>query len=83
MALKQAWDDRKIMIILFHNLQSSLKDFKDYAEELNKFKIDILDDPTRKKEMKKLIDEDPDWDLSKILNKYNQFKKIYDYLIGE
>lgn len=82
MANEQAWQDRKTMIILFHNLQSSLKDFKDYAEEMEKFKIEVLNDPARKAELKKLIDEDPNWTLAKITSKYNEFKAIYEYLVS-
>lgn len=80
MADIQAWEDRKTIIILFHNLQSSLKEFKDYAEQAGKFKLEVLDNSERLAEMKKLIDEDPNWTLQDIQNKYNEYKTIYDYL---
>ena len=83
MANLQAWQDRKTIIILFHNLQSSLKDFKDYAKDAEKFKNDVMDDPARLAEMKKLIDEDPKWEIQDLIDKYNEYKAIYDYLIGE
>jgi len=82
MATKEAWADRETMRSLFQNLQQSLEHYMGRFEELIQFKADVLDDSNRKTEMKKLIDEDPDWDLSKILNKYNEFKAIYDYLTG-
>ena len=83
MANLQAWQDRKTMIILFHNLQSSLKDFKDYAKDAEKFKNDVMDDPVRLAEMKKLIDEDPLWSIQDIQTKDQEFKTRYNYLIGE
>lgn len=80
MADKQAWADRMTMKSLFQNLKNCIDNFKIFAKEAEKFKLEVLDDPVRKAEMKKLIDEDPDWTLNKILNKYNEFKTIFDYL---
>ena len=80
MTTQQAWTDRMTMINLFRNLNSCLDNFKIFAKEAEKFKIEVLDDPIRKADMKILIDEDPDWNMTKILNKYNEFKAIYDYL---
>lgn len=83
MANRTAWNDRSRLLSMFQGLQGCLDNYIIFAKELNTFKNEVLDDATRKKEMKKLIDEDPDWDLSKILNKYNEFKVIYDYLEGD
>lgn len=80
MADIQAWNDRSKLLNMFQGLQGCLENFIIFAKELNIFKNEVLDDVTRKAEMKKLIDEDPDWDFTKILNKYNQFKDIFDYL---
>ena len=80
MADKQAWNDRSRLLSMFQGLQQCLDNFKIFAKELNTFKNEVLDDVERKNELMKLIDEDPDWDLSIILNKYNEFKVIYDYL---
>lgn len=83
MATQTAWKDRKTMISLFQNLQGCLSNFKIFAKEAEKFKLEVLDDPERLTDMKKLIDEDPDWTLQDIQNKYNEFKTIYDYLQEE
>lgn len=80
MADEKAWADRATMISLFSNLNGCLENFKISAKEIEKFKNEVLDDPVRLAEMKKLIDEDPNWDLQKIQDKYNEFKAIYDYL---
>jgi len=83
LADKQAWNDRSRLLSMFQGLQQCLDNYIIFAKELNTFKNEVLDDINRKNEMKKLIDEDPDWDLSTILNKYNEFKVIYDYLKTE
>lgn len=80
MTTRQAWTDRITMISLFQNLNGCLDNFKIFAKEVEKFKLEVLDDPVRKADMKKLIDEDPDWDIAKIQDKYKEFKTIYDYL---
>jgi len=80
MADEYAWEDRELMINLFRNLQKCLDDFRSFAKEAEKFKLGVLDNPTRLAEMKKLIDEDPNWTLADIQTKYNEFKTIYDYL---
>ena len=80
MADERAWIDRYTMISLFQNLQSCIDNYIIYAKEANKFKTEVLDDPERVAEMKKLINEDPNWDIQDIQNKYNEFKTIYEYL---
>lgn len=82
MANCTAWTDRSRLLSMFQGLQQCLDNYIIFAKELNVFKNEVLGDATRKAEMKKLIDEDPDWTLAKIQEKYNDFKAIYDYLIG-
>lgn len=80
MTTKKAWEDRDNFIKLFKNLHNYCKHFNENFIDLETFKNEVLDDPTRKAEMKKLIDEDPDWTLTKIQDKYNEFKSIFDFL---
>ena len=81
MADEFAWKDRDLMINLFRDLQQCLDDFKKFAKETKKFKLGVLDHPARLAELKKLIDEDPNWTIDSIRAKYNEFKAIYEYLI--
>ena len=80
MADQQAWEDRKKFIDFFQRLQHHIEIFKKRFAEIEQFKIDVLDDPARKAEMKKLIDEDPDWTLTKIKDKYDELKSIRNFL---
>ena len=80
MADEFAWKDRDLMISLFKNLQRCLDDFKGFAKKMHKFKMGVLDNPTRLAELKKLIDEDPNWTPASIQAKYDELKIIYDYL---
>lgn len=80
MATEEAWRDRGTMLSLFQSLKQCFDNFIIFSEEAEKFKAEVLDDPTRKAELKKLIDEDPNWSMAKITTKYNEFKAIYEYL---
>jgi len=80
MADEFAWRDREMIISLFRNLQQCIDDFMKYSEKIHKFKMGVLDHPARLAELKKLIDEDPNWTLADIQAKYDEFKTIYDYL---
>jgi len=80
MANKQAWTDRETFISFFKNLKGCIANFKIYMKSLIDFKTEVLDDPERKAELVKLIAEDPDLTLTKIQNKLNEFKAIYEYL---
>lgn len=80
MATLEAWTDRETILSLFKGLKQSLDNFKIFAEALETFKVDVLDDPARKAELLKLIDEDPNCTLQDIQEKYNEYKTIYDYL---
>ena len=81
MADEYAWRDWKLMTSLFNELQQSLDSFKKAAVEAGKFKMGVLDHPGRLAELKKIIDEDPNWEnMASIQARYNEFKAIYDYL---
>lgn len=80
MATKQAWLDRSKILELCRNLQTYLRGYKGIFEELESSKAEILDDTPRKVELKQLIDEDPDWTMKDIQDKYQEFKEVYEYL---
>lgn len=82
MANEQAWIDMRTLISMDTNLNQQVANFKIFFEELKAFKEEVLDDPERKAELKKLIDEHPNWTMAKINNKYQEHKTIYDYLTG-
>lgn len=81
MADKSAWNSWKQMNEFFKNLQKCIDDFKALAERLEVFKMGVMDNPVRLAELKKIIDEDPNWTIESIQAKYNEIKAIYDYLI--
>ena len=80
MADKNAWKDLRLMEELFMNTQKCLDDFKKFVQKLEKFKLAVMDNPANLAELKKLLDEHPNWKLPNVQAKYNEFKAIYDYL---
>lgn len=83
MANDTAWGDRSTLLSLNQNLNQCLANYKIFFEELQKFKEEVMDNPARKDELKKLINEMEDWSVAKINNKYQEFKTIYEHLTGE
>lgn len=83
MATEQAWIDMRMLISMDTNLEQQIANYKIFFEEFKKFKVEVMDDPERKAEMKKLIDEKPSWSMNKIMTKYTAHKAIYDYLTEE
>ena len=81
MANKIAWTDRGTLISLNQNLNQCLENYKIFFKELERFKEEVIDDPERIDELKKLINEMEDWSVSKINNKYSAHKTIYEYLM--
>jgi hypothetical protein len=80
MADQDSWDSFKTMENIFATMDSALDTFKTYAVEMEKFKMGVLDNVGRKAELKKIIDEHPDWTMTNITAKYNEMKTIHDYL---
>lgn len=82
MADDRAWADKGTLLSLHQNLRGCLNNYKIFFEELKKFKQEVIDDPARKAEFMKLINELDGWDIDKITNKYLEHKTIYEYLEG-
>lgn len=83
MASDEAWKDMSTLFSLDRNLNQCLANYKIFFEELKRFKEDVMDDPERKAELKKLIDEHLAWTMNKITTKYSAHKTIYEYLTKE
>lgn len=62
------------------NLNNCLDNYKIFFEGFRRFKQEVMDNPTRKAKLKKLIDEMDGWDMVRITAIYNEHKTIYDYL---
>ncbi len=83
MADRQAWEDRDRLIKLLKLADLRLGEFIRHAKQLAIFKTHVLDDSARKSELKKIIDEDPDWSITKIQGRCAKIKAIHDYLLQE
>lgn len=83
MATHEDWEDRDRLIRLLKLADLRLNEFFNLAKQLAIFKAHVLDDTTRSTELKKIIDEDPDWSITKIKAKCAEIKTIHDYLSQE
>jgi len=80
MASKQAWQDRAKILNVLNSLEIYLRSYATTFESLKSFKEEILDIPERFADLKRIIDEDPTWTMQTLAEKYQFYKKIYDWL---
>jgi len=78
---KQALTDRRTALSVVSNLEGTLANFKIFFEELEKLKVDIFAKTERKDDIISYFTNcDCDFSWEDIVVKYQEFKKIYDYL---
>jgi len=80
MANQLAWQDRDKILAILNSMDIYLRSYKTTFESLKMIKIEILDDVERATEMKKIINIDPIWTMTGLVEKYLFYKEIYDYL---
>ena len=81
MADEYAWRDRDTIIRLAEGIQRCLDEFMGFAEQVEKFKLGVLDHPVRLAELKRILDEDPKWPIGVVQAKYNEIKIVYDFIV--
>jgi len=80
MANKQGWEDFRRITELIENIEGAVKSILGFAGKLEYYKTEILDDVSRKDEIKKIIDIHPDWTLTQITNCYTKIMALKTYV---
>lgn len=80
MANQLAWQDRDKILAILNSMDIYLKSLKTTFESLKALKIGVLDDPVRFAELKKIIDEDPIHTMESLIQDYQKYKTIYDWM---
>lgn len=62
-ANKQAWEDFSSVVGTVERTKSDVKEVGRNIERLKKMKAEIMDDMARKTELKKIIDQHPDFTI--------------------
>ncbi len=65
-ANKQAWDDFSSVVGTVERTKSDVKEAGRNIERLKEMKIEIMDKATRKAELKKIIDQHPDFTIQSL-----------------
>jgi len=81
MADKYAWQDRDMIYKITEGFQRLFDEFMVLAKQTEQFKLGVLDHPIRLAELKKIIDEDPNWTVELIREKYNEIKTVYNFIM--
>jgi hypothetical protein len=80
MANAQSWQDRDKILAILNSMDIYLKSYKTTFESLKAMKIEVLDNPERYAELRKIILEDPIYTMQGLADKYLFYKEIYDWL---
>ena len=80
MAGIQAWQDRDMILSVLNSMNIYLRSYKLNFEHLKVVKAEILDNPERVAGLKEIIDEDPIWTMESLIEKYQLYKDIYDWM---
>ena len=71
MANVQSWDDFNLIKTKLNFIKTGMRTIVQEIADLQEDKINILDDPTRKAELKKIVDIHPNYSITSLTNEYN------------
>ena len=80
MANQLAWQDRDKILAILNSMDIYLKSLKTTFESLKAMKEEALDNPERFNELKKIILEDPIHTMESLIQDYQKYKTIYDWM---
>ena len=80
MATQESWQARNEIKDLFQQLPNAIENYKRFFERLQEIKIAILNDTTKKADLKLIIDQETNLTMTQITTRYTAFKAIYDWL---
>lgn len=78
---QQGWKDFDAFVGLIGSTDSAIQNLFSNIVSLGNKKVEIMDNPARKAEIKKIIDLHPDYDLDDITAKLTKLEALKNYLI--
>lgn len=82
MATQESWQTRDSVILLLRRLQDIANYHKTTFAALDAIKVSVLDDPTKKADLKTILDLDPTYPLTFFLSTYAKAKANNDALVN-
>lgn len=83
MANETGWNDFKAIMEIINKTKHDIERIGNDFKRLKELKDEILDDPTRKAEAKKVSDVLPDFSMAGLSDDYIKIKALYDHLVAE
>ena len=77
---KQGWKDFDDIVNQISGIKQVIKNINTQIETLKGLKEEILDDPQRKAELKKIIDIYPDYTIATLTAEYNKLMALKTWL---
>ena len=81
MANSVAWKNFEEIKQIFNRVAWLINEAKIVAQEFERIKKEVLDDPESRAELKKILDQHPNWGVEYLVEQYQRYKSLYDYLI--
>ncbi len=81
MANKTGWNDFKVIVEIINKTKHDIERIGNDFKRLKTLKDEILDDPDRKTEAKKVADIHPDFSIAGLTADYEKIKALNDHLI--
>lgn len=79
-ANKQAWEDFSSVVGTIERTKSVVKEIGQSIERLKEMKIEIMDDAMRKAELKKIIDQHPDFTIQSLGADFTKLIALHTWL---
>ena len=79
-ANKQGWDDFDDIINHISGIKDVIRNIHSQLETLKRLKEDIMDDTTRKAELKKIIDQHPDFTIQSLGADFTKLIALHTWL---
>ncbi len=83
MANETGWNDFKAIVAIINRTKHDIERIGNDFNRLKKLKDEVLDDPERKAEAKKVADVNPDFSITGITADFTKIKALNDHLIAE
>lgn len=81
--IETGWNDFKAIVDIINKTKHDIERIGNDFKRLKELKDEVLDDPTRKAEAKKVADVNPDFSIAGIMADYTKIKALNDHLISE
>jgi len=80
MSDRQAWQDFQLFVVHLYRSGNEILRFYSTLLQIERQKIEIMDNPQRKAHLKQIVDIHPDYSVDEVAEKYVKLMKLKTFL---